>query len=102
MVGRFTSTDRTQIAYDDGSIFEYRPLSQTFERVDGFAVEVATGLIAATDIDGDGLDEIISHWHSSIACFSALDFGLVWEASIDYSVHVRAQFSLNCLGTILY
>ena len=45
--------------------------------------------MAATDADGDGLDDVISHWYGSVACFSGADFGLVWEHELDISLQVN-------------
>ena len=95
VVGSFTEAGKTQLAYADGSVYEYQPLSDRFEAVQGFAVVVATGLMAATDADGDGLDDVISHWYGSVACFSGADFGLVWEHELDISLQVLHNFPRN-------
>ena len=86
------------MAYADGSIYEYQPLFDRFDAVQGFAVEIASGLMATTDVDGDGLDDIISHWHGSVACFSGVDFGLVWEHEVDISLQVQSGAAGHSLG----
>ena len=93
VVGSFTEAGKTQIAYADGSIYEYQPLFDRFDAVQGFAVEIASGLMATTDVDGDGLDDVISHWHGSVACFSGADFGLVWEHEVDISLQVLNNYA---------
>ena len=83
VAGSFTESGSSQVAYADGTIFQYDEDSDEFLAIDQFPSELATGPMAAVDIDEDGVHEIVSHLGDTLTCFSALDFAPVWENSLD-------------------
>ncbi len=84
VAGSFTAVGAPQLAYADGSVFEYDGDADDWSLAARFEVEVATGnMMAAVDVDGDGLDDIVSEWNGLVACFSATHGSApVWEEEL--------------------
>ncbi len=111
VVGAFTRAGANQVVYDDGYIFEYDEERDEFFAVDHFGTDISSGFMVTADLDGDGLNEIISSWSGGVACFSGLDLGLVWETDIYLGMvckyisktqNIYIIFFVLCLHRMLY
>ncbi|WP_420590414.1 Ig-like domain-containing protein [Bacterioplanoides sp.] len=84
--GSFTASDKTQLALNNGAVIEYEGGSATLKwdyRSTGFS----NNLVAAGDLDGDGLDEIVAadSWYK-LRAFNADSKGLLWEHTADLDI----------------
>ena len=104
--GSFTETGLKQLAFQDGSIFQYNSDDDDFAEAGAFAVGIHEGGsdMYGIDTDGDGIDEIITQWSRKLACWSAIDFGLIWtnDASSNFDVSALGDADSDGVIDVLY
>ncbi len=87
--GSFTGQNLRQLAYSDGSIFQYSNCTDTFTEIQGFPNAISTyrRLMISLDIDQDGIDEIVAHAGVGLECVSAQNFGIIWTFDASFQAH---------------
>ncbi len=83
--GSFTGPGEQEVAYADGSIYQYDKEEDAFVQITGFDVELTSNdLMVVLDIDGDGIDEIVGSMglDYTLMCFSAIDNSILWTTDV--------------------
>ncbi len=80
VAGSFTGLGLVQVAFANGLVFELH--NNTFVVTNFLGITEEQGPMAAMDLDGDGLDEIVMHWQDSVACFSGPHLKLIWATDV--------------------
>lgn len=91
--GHFMNYPADQFVNSDGELFELSQDWTSLDLIGSFGVNLGRH-IAAVDVDGDQVDEIIG-CNRGIEAYSALDFSRIWHHEIDISVDALSVLDIN-------